>query len=216
MNAPFDYRGYRFFQSSFVPDGKARSITLRVTPEQPGAPSEEVTLMRDGKARLADGAIVKFADFFSDFVLTGGRADSQSPEYVNPAAAIQIVKPSGEPLSGFAFEPSAAGMGPMVGRAIGGYKFELAGFEKVGAAHVLSVQKDPGASVVYVGFTLLMLTLAAVFFFSHQRVWAHIARGEGAQLEIILGGNTSRNRLNFEDRFKRLVNELSGTEASES
>jgi cytochrome c biogenesis protein len=215
MNAPFDYRGYRFFQSSFVPDGKARSVTLRVTPEQPNAQSRELTLMRDGSTQLSDGTVIKFADFFSDFVLNGSRGDSKSPEYNNPAAAVQVVKASGEAVSGFAFEPSAAGAGPMVGRAIGGYKFELTGFEKVGAAHVLSVQRDPGASVVYVGFVLLTLTLAAVFLFSHQRVWALVQRGEGAGFEIVLGGNTSRNRLAFEDRFKRLVNMLDGTEGSE-
>ena len=39
---------------------------------------------------------------------------------------------------------------------------------------MLSVQRDPGATVVYVGFVLLFLTLVAVFFFSHQRVWAAI------------------------------------------
>ena len=216
MNAPFDYRGYRFFQSSFIADGKARSITLRVTPVEPGAEAQEINLMRDATAQLSDGTIVKFAGFFSDFILNGTRGDSKSPEYNNPAAAIQLVKASGEAARGFAFEPAAVGAGPMVGRAIGGYKFELVGFEKVGAAHVLSVQKDPGATVVYVGFVLLMLTLAAVFLFSHQRVWATLSRGEGANFEIILGGNTSRNRLAFEDRFKRLVNELSATEASRS
>jgi len=215
MNAPFDYRGYRFFQSSFVADGKARNVTLRVTPDRPDAQPEEVNIMRDGTARLDDGTAVRFADFFSDFVLNGSRGDSKSPEYNNPAAALQVMKASGEAASGYAFSPSAAGAGPMVGRAIGGYKFELVGFEKVGAAHVLSVQRDPGAGVVYVGFALLTLTLAAVFLFSHQRVWALVTRGEGAGFEIILGGNTSRNRLGFEDRFKRLVKSLSAAEASE-
>ncbi|MFL6282237.1 MAG: cytochrome c biogenesis protein ResB [Pyrinomonadaceae bacterium] len=215
MNAPYDYRGYRFFQSSFVADGKARSVTLRITPDQPGAQSHELNLMRDGTAQLSDGTVIKFADFFSDFVLNGSRGDSKSPEYNNPAASIQVVNASGEAASGFAFEPSAAGAGPMVGRAVAGYKFELIGYEKVGAAHVLSVQKDPGAGVVYAGFVLLTLTLAAVFLFSHQRVWALVARGEGAGVEIILGGNTSRNRLGFDDRFKRLVRKLDGTEGSE-
>jgi cytochrome c biogenesis protein len=100
----------------------------------------------------------------------------------------------------------------MVGRAFAGHKFELIDFEKVGAAHILSVQKDPGATVVYVGFVLLILTLAAIFFFSHQRVWALIERGGDGRCEITLGGNTNRNRLSFEDRFKRLVKELSAME----
>ncbi|HEX7176626.1 MAG TPA: cytochrome c biogenesis protein ResB [Pyrinomonadaceae bacterium] len=213
MNAPFDYRGYRFFQSSFVAEGKARSIRLRVTPERPGAAAEEVELMRDSTAQLADGAVIKFAGFFSDFVLNGSRGDSKSPEYVNPAAEIQVVDAAGVAARGFAFT-STAGAGPMVGRAFGGYKFELMDFEKVGAAHVLSVQKDPGATVVYVGFALLILTLVGVFMFSHQRMWALVERGEGAHFQITLGGNTNRNRLGFEDRFKRLVKALNSTEAS--
>jgi cytochrome c biogenesis protein len=212
MNTPFDYRGYRFFQSSFIPDGKARSIRLRVVPEQAGAQAQEIEIMRDGTAQLADGTIVKFDGFFSDFVLSGAQADSKSPEYNNPAAALQVVKASGEAAKGYAFQPSSAGAGPMVGRAFAGHKFELIDFEKVGAAHILSVQKDPGATVVYVGFVLLILTLAAIFFFSHQRVWALIERGGDGRCEITLGGNTNRNRLSFEDRFKRLVKELSTTE----
>ena len=214
MNAPYDYRGYRFFQSSFIPDGKARTVTLRLTPERPGAAAEEVSVPRDSSARLSDGTVVKFAGFFSDFVLKGSRGDSKSPEYNNPAAAVQLVNAAGEAVSGFAFPPSVAGAGPSVGRTLGGYRVELVEFEKVGAGHVLSVQKDPGAGVVYVGFFLLTATLAAVFMFSHQRVWALVERGEGGQFQIIMGGNTNRNRLGFEDRFKRLVEAVGPTEAS--
>jgi cytochrome c biogenesis protein len=208
MNAPFDYRGHRFFQSSFIPDGKARSITLRVTPEQPGAQAEDLNLMRDSTARLSDGTLVKFDGFFSDFILDGSRGDSKSPEYNNPAAAVEVVKASGEAARGFAFPAGAAAAGPSAGRALGGYKFELIDFEKVGAGHVLSVQRDPGAGVVYVGFFLLAATLAAVFMFSHQRIWALVERGEGSQFRITLGGNTNRNRLGFDDRFRALVEAL--------
>jgi cytochrome c biogenesis protein len=78
-------------------------------------------------------------------------------------------------------------------------------FERVGDAHILSVQKDPGASVVYLGFILLTLTLAAVFLFAHQRIWARIEpRGAGA-FEVVIGGNTNRNKLGFEDRFRKLI-----------
>jgi cytochrome c biogenesis protein ResB len=75
----------------------------------------------------------------------------------------------------------------------------------VGAAHILSVQKDPGASVVYLGFVMLSLTLVGVFLFAHQRVWAMVERRGAGQFEIVLGGNANRNRVAFEDRFKKLV-----------
>ena len=93
----------------------------------------------------------------------------------------------------------------MAGRAVAGYGFRLEDFERVGDAHILSIQKDPGASVVYVGFVLLTLTLAAVFLFAHQRVWARVEPRGANQFEVFIGGNTNRNKLGFEDRFRKLV-----------
>lgn len=204
MNRPFDYRGYRFFQSSFTPEGKAREIRLVVTPEAGGQP-QELTIRRDGAGQLADGTRVEFADFFADFAMNGAQPDTKSPDYNNPAAVLKVVKPDGQTARAYAFQEVLADSAPMAGRAVAGYKFQLADFERVGDAHILSVQKDPGATVVYVGFILLTLTLAAVFLFAHQRVWARIEpRGERS-FEITIGGNTNRNKLGFEDRFKRLV-----------
>src|SRR5262249_51933510 len=65
MNRPFDYRGYRFFQASFVSTGRARNITLDVTPVN-GGPAERVEIPRDGSATLADGTSVRFAEFRGD------------------------------------------------------------------------------------------------------------------------------------------------------
>jgi cytochrome c biogenesis protein len=204
MNRPFDYQGYRFFQASFVPEGKARQITLKVTPEQ-GGDAQDVTVRRNGSASLADGTQVQFADFFSDFVLDGARPDTQSPDYNNPAAVLKVVKADGQTAQAYAFQAGRAGGAPMAGRAVAGYKFQLADFERVGDAHILSVQKDPGAGVVYAGFILLALTLAGVFLFAHQRVWARIEPREGNEFEVTIGGNTNRNKLGFEDRFRKLV-----------
>ena len=204
MNRPYDYRGYRFFQSSFTPEGKAREIRLTVTPEGEGR-AQEITIRRDGAATLADGTRVEFADFLPDFALSGGRAETQSPDYNNPAAVLKVVKKDGQSERAYAFRDGKADSAPVAGRAVAGYKFTLADFERVGDAHILSVQKDPGASVVYVGFILLTLTLALVFLFAHQRVWARIEpRGE-REFDITIGGNTNRNKLGFEDRFKKLV-----------
>ncbi|HEX8069631.1 MAG TPA: cytochrome c biogenesis protein ResB [Pyrinomonadaceae bacterium] len=204
LNRPFDYRGYRFFQASFVPEGRARTVTLKFTPEQGGA-TEQVTLKRDETATLNDGTRVRFADFYSDFALQGTKATSQSDEYNNPAAAVMLSRPDGAAAKGYAFTAAARGAGPLVGQAVAGYKVELVEFEKVGAAHILSVQKDPGATVVYAGFALLSLTLVGVFFCAHQRVWARIEPRAAGGYAVTFGGNTNRGRIAFEERFKRLV-----------
>jgi len=80
------------------------------------------------------------------------------------------------------------------------FSFVLTDFEKVSLQHILSVQYDPGAKIVYVGFTILCLMLIGVFFFSHQRLWIVIEDGK-----VHAGGDANRNRLGFEDRAKKVL-----------
>jgi cytochrome c biogenesis protein len=67
----------------------------------------------------------------------------------------------------------------------------------------LSVTKDPGVWVVWIGCGLMILGLIVSFFFSHQRVWVRIPKGPGG--EIILAGSTNKNRMGFEKAFGQLV-----------
>jgi cytochrome c biogenesis protein len=211
LNEPYDYRGYRFFQASFISFGMARNITLQLTPVAGGAP-QQVTIKRDGSATLADGTKIAFEDFQPDFIVgQGGKPDSASGEYNKPAAILKVTTPSGEQKRAYAFQMELPDGAP-VGAPVGGYKFKLLDFEKVPFQHVLAVQKDPGKLPFYVGGLMLIMTLGAVFFFSHQRVWAVIEDGcEVGRYEVALGGNTNRNKLGFDDRFKKLVKAIGGS-----
>jgi len=209
LNAPYDYRGYRFFQASFIADGKARDINLRVTPAQGGQP-QDITIPRNGSAKLADGTRVDFKDFSANFTVGGNSQDADASTYTNPAATLSVTPPGGQPTRAFAFTPEMAERAPFAKQPVAGYTWRLMDFEKAPKAHVLAVQKDPGSTVVYFGFTLLGLTLFSVFFFSHDRVWAIVEeKGDGA-FEVVVGGNTNRNHLGFGDRFKRLVASIGG------
>ncbi len=208
MNRPYDYRGYRFFQASFIQPGRARHVYLRLTPAAGGQPLD-VTIKRDGMATLPDGTRLKFEDFYPDFGMGGGKPGTKSADYNNPAARLSVAGPTGQAETAYAFQTEVPESAP-IGRPIAGYKFRLVDFEKVPSAHILSVQKDPGANIVYVGFGMLGLTLSAVFFFSHQRVWAHVEERGGGEFKVVLGGNTNRNKLGFGDRFRRVVSGVSG------
>jgi cytochrome c biogenesis protein len=208
LNKPYDYRGYRFFQASFIEMGRARNITLRLTPQGGGQP-QDVTIKRDGSATLADGTTIDFLEFFPDFTLKGSQPDTASPEYNNPAAQLKITSPTGETKNAFAFAMELPDGAP-VGAPVLGYKYRLQDFEKVPDAHILSIQHDPGSTTVYTGFIMLILTLCSVFFFSHQRVWMVIEERAAGVYEVVLGGNTNRNKLGFEDRFKRLTQAIGG------
>ena len=67
----------------------------------------------------------------------------------------------------------------------------------------LSVTKDPGVWVVWIGCGLMIIGLIVSFFFSHQRVWVRIPKVPGG--EIVLAGSTNKNRVGFEKNFGQLV-----------
>ncbi|HKP69508.1 MAG TPA: cytochrome c biogenesis protein ResB, partial [Pyrinomonadaceae bacterium] len=97
---------------------------------------------------------------------------------------------------------------PIASKPVAGYTYRLAGFEKVADRHVLSVQRDPGSTVVYVGFVMLFITLVGVFFFSHQRVWVVLTENSEGTNTVVISGNTNRNPNGFQDKFERFVAEL--------
>lgn len=210
LNRPYDYRGYRFFQASFLGDGKARSIKLQVTPQAGGQP-QELNIPRGGAATLPDGTRVEFKDFSSNFTVGGNSRETDPSVYNLPAATLAVAAPgAASPVRAIAFTPEMAEQAPFARQPVAGYTWRLVDFEKAPKAHILAIQKDPGSTVVYVGFGLLGLTLCGVFFFSHDRVWAQVGeKGEG-RFEVVTGGNTNRNQLGFEDRFWKLVASLGG------
>jgi cytochrome c biogenesis protein len=210
MNTPFDYRGYRFFQQSYNVPAIARVIKLRVTPAG-GGQSQEVTIPRDGDAKLADGTRLHFNWFNANFTVGRDQQVVRSQElmssmsYENPAANLSYVMPDGKQGEVWAFNETYANTvsnAPFMRKFMdnGAHQFVLTEFEKAPTSSVLSVQYDPGSKVVYAGFTILCLTLIAVFFFSHQRLWIVVEDGN-----VYLGGDANRNRLGFEDRAKKIA-----------
>jgi cytochrome c biogenesis protein len=209
LNKPYSYRGYRFFQASAITEGKARKMTLELTPEN-GGETQKVELLRNGEATLSNGLKIKYDTFWSDFVV--GQESSFDNSYKNPAVRLRVTTPDGKTDIGYAFAMKVPDNAP-IGRPFGGYKFRLAEFEKVPVAHVLSIKYDPfdAAWIAwYIGGTGLMFALVFVFFFSHQRIWVLLEKREDGQkgYELTLGGDANRNTLAFKDKFKKIINSL--------
>jgi cytochrome c biogenesis protein len=206
MNRPFDYRGYRFFQASFVSTGRARNITVVATPAD-GSTPQELKIDRNGAATLADGTLVRFSEFRGSFRIGPEDPNEDTSGYPNPAAVLQVVPPGGSLETAYAFGPQMANI-PIAGKPVAGYTYRLTDFEKVSDRHILSVQRDPGSNVVYVGFVMLFVTLVAVFFFSHQRVWVVID-----DRSVTTAGNANRNQNAFDDKFRRFADALQSATA---
>jgi cytochrome c biogenesis protein len=202
LNSPLNYRGYRFFQAQTIPVGSARNMTLELTPEKGGEPIR-LSLPRNGSATLPDGTVAKYESFQPDFTLRQGQPDTQSGEYNNPAAVLQVTPPGGETTRVYAFQGKRADNIP-IGAPKLGYKWRLVEFEKSPFAHVLSIKYDPfhGAFIAwYFGGFGLIAALAFVFFVSHRRVWARIEQKDDNNYEVVIAGNTNRNPFGFERQF---------------
>ena len=210
LNAPFNYRGYRFFQAQTIPVGNARTIALDITPQNGGDPLR-ANINRNGSTSLPDGTKVEYAEFLPDFTFgPDGQPDTKSGDYVNPVAVLNVTPPGGERTRVFAFAQKLADNMP-VGAPKAGYKWRLAEYEKSPLAHVLSIKYDPyDAAFIawYIGGFGLCGALLFVFLFSHKRVWAHIETREDGTVEAVLGGDANRNRIAFGDKFKKLTEDI--------
>ncbi len=206
LNAPVNYRGYRFFQAQTIPIGHARTLKLELTP-QDGGEVQTVEMKRNGSASLADGTLIEFTEFMPDFTMgSDGNPDTRSGDYNNPVAILNVTPPGGERVRVFAFNQKLPDNAP-VGAAKAGYKWRLTEFEKTPMAHILSIKYDPfSASFIawYIGGFGLMGALGFVFLFTHKRVWARIERKDEANTEIVLAGESNRNPFGFADKFKTI------------
>jgi cytochrome c biogenesis protein len=218
LNNPYDYKGYRLFQSKFTAFGYARSIDVRFEPLN-GEPAREITIPRNGVVNVDGIGEVMYQNFFPDFQITTSGPTSQSPDYKNPAAQLEIKTPSGKKRGAFAFNSQLAerflsdtkGQGSDQENMllVNGHKVILKDFEKAAVGHTLAIQYDPGRVPAYIGFLMLCAALCGVFFFSHQRIWA-VVEAKGAGSVVHFGGNTNRNKPAFEERFNSLVEEVKG------
>jgi len=66
----------------------------------------------------------------------------------------------------------------------------------------LQVKKDPGVWVVWLGCTGLIAGFAIVFWVGHRRMWLYI--GPDGKT-VLLGGQSNKNRLQFEKDFNALA-----------
>jgi cytochrome c biogenesis protein len=219
MNAPFDYNGYRLFQSQFNPVGNARSINIIFKPVNAGQPIE-VEIPRNGAVQVEGIGQVSYESFLPDYTKTREGPTTASPDYNNPVAVLFVNE--SQPV--MAFNPQLAERvltskgGAKDGAGVEDntlsvngktYVVLLKDFEKASLNHSLEVRRDPGQNPFYIGSMLLILALGCVFFFSHERVWAVIEPDERGS-KVYFGGNTNRNKPAFEGRYNSLVESVIG------
>jgi cytochrome c biogenesis protein len=203
VNDPLVYRGVRFYQASYGETGKMDTLKLTATPTSGAGEPKAIALHPEGTVALDADTEVRVAEFIPDYVIADGRVYARSTQVVNPAVHLIVEsKSSGKtvnvwlpPLPGFAENANSP------------YKFsdpnlQMEHFTGLQVAH------EPGQWAVWAGVVLMGLSLVLVFYIVHERLWAIPVRDSRGRLLLWVGGMANKNKDAFEQRFRRLTQEI--------
>lgn len=204
VNDPLVYRGVRFYQASFGPNGKVDQLILTAAPRVAniGGEKKEIAIQPGGTVELDPDTTVKLAEFIPDYVVRDGQVYTRSTQVDNPAAHFVVTsKKTGQSVN--YWMPAIEGFAE---NEKSPYKFEAQDL-KMGYFTGLQVSHEPGQWSVWGGVILMGVGLTLVFYLAHVRFWVvplHDAQG----VTLWLGGTANRNRDAFESRFEELTRRL--------
>ena len=206
VNDPLEYKGIRFFQSSYgISPGEA-SMTIRAMAKGPVFNVHDYTLKRGGKTTLEGSNITMTLSDFSPDVVIGpnNQLMGRSDQYRGSAAAIlDFSAPGGKPVE----QAVILSQDPQSQPKNVPFTFSITGYN--GPYYTgLQVTHDPGVDIVWLGCTMLVLGIMIAFFIFHKRVWVRVVRSDKGQVTLTVAGSINKNRSVFETEFGRLLEKL--------
>jgi len=203
VNDPLVYRGIRFYQASYGQTGKLEKLYLTATPRSGKGETKEIALRLDETVPLDADTTVKLAEFIPDYAVRDGQVYARSNQLGDPAAHLVLeTKKNGDPID--VWLPPIEGLGK---NAASPYNFEGKDLDMAYFTG-LEVSHEPGQWSVWTGVVLMGIGLFFVFYLVHMRVWAVPVRDRNGRLMLWLGGTANRNKDAFEQRFRKLVEEI--------
>lgn len=201
VNNPLTYDGITFYQSSFgtvQQDLDSGIVMLRLVSKD--GKSVDFNTRLGGSFSIPssgiEGRITNFSPALT--VDKSGKPFTYSQNMLNPAIFVQFTAPGGKHYSGWIFKRF-----PNTWDLPDGSKAEFLDYWGVQYTG-LSVRKDPGQGIVYVGCFILAFGLFVSFFMSHRRIWLYITE-EKSGSKIMIGASANRNRAAFEKKIEMLA-----------
>ncbi len=203
VNDPLVYRGLRFFQSGYGNSGELGSIRLLAVSKQNPADVREIVLHPRESVALDPENSIQLAAFVPDLVINGDRIESRSDEPNNPAIQLSVnSKQAGESKVWlFANYPTFSHPSSSP------YDFKYKDLA-MGYFTGLQVSYEPGQWAVWAGCILMGIGLMMAFYFVHIRYWAVPVNDGRGRVVLWVGAAASKNREQFEERFRRLIREI--------
>jgi len=205
VNDPLTYKGVRFFQASLSSMGTPRQLVMEAVWQENGV-EEHKTLTMAPRAPLPlddQGTQVVLGDFLPDYVLQGNQIANQSDDPINPAIHLLVRRATGQvtnawvlPKSGRSDAPNDTGVN---------FKFVRVEMDSMTG---LQVAHQPGQWMIWSGCLLLVLGLTMALYLSHIRIWGIVGADRKGNPALLLGGQPSKYRENFERKFHELTDEV--------
>ncbi len=202
VNDPLVYHGVRFYQASYGRTGKLDELVLNATPAK-GGPPRQLSLTMYRAAALDPDTTVQLAEFIPDFVVQDGHVYARSNDVVNPAVHMIVTSKKSNAVVNY-WLPEISGVAE---NASSPYIFEPKDL-KTGVFTGLEVSHEPGQWSVWAGVVLMAIGLTFVFYVVHMRLWIVPVKNSDGSLVLWIGGAANRNRDAFEEKFKRVVEEI--------
>ncbi|MBZ5723017.1 MAG: cytochrome c biogenesis protein ResB [Acidobacteriia bacterium] len=201
VNDPLVYRGVRFYQSSYGPNGKVEKFSITATPSSGSGEKREISLGVHDTVPLDADTTVRFAEFIPDYAVRDGQVYRRSNELGNPAAHLVVSSKA----SGKSFDVWFPPLDEIADNSKAPYQLQPADLQ-MGHFTGLQVSHEPGQWAVWTGVVLLGIGLAFVFYVVHMRFWAVPVRdAKTGKYTLWIGGSANRNRDAFGQRFDDLV-----------
>ena len=205
VNDPLTYKGVRFFQASYVPSGVPRKLVMEASWQENMVEKHQVLNMAPGVPVLLgeQGAGIALVDFLPDYVLQGNQITSRSEEPRNPAVHLQVGRPGSGVTNAWVL-PKSPGLHPPNDTGIN-FRFVSVEME---ATTGLQVAHEPGQWLIWAGCLLLTTGLMMALYLSHIRIWGVVGADRKGKPALLLGGQPSKYRENFERRFHELTDQV--------
>jgi cytochrome c biogenesis protein len=212
VNDPIRYKGINIFQSSYGKLDNAPSASVKLKEIELSFKNVASGKTYSHKAEL--GQPIEIPDGLGTFTVNGFEPSAQFEGMaIGPALTGVLTPAQGEPQSIVlpikfprfdAMRKGAVIIAVTADSSIAQTRYYTG----------LQVTKDPGVSLVYFGFVLMIVGCMVTFFMAHQQVVVEI-QPEGQGVSVMVSGKANRNKVAMQYDVERLSRKLAAIDPGE-
>lgn len=215
VNAPLSYKGITFYQSSY---GTAYDRVKQAEFALRNNKTHKVII----PSFTVDWAVpydipgtdytIRIIGFVSDFAFDTATKTvfTKSAEHNNPAIHVEIYKAGklvARPWFFYNYADLFAG--------IPDSNYDIVFNNYKGIVYTgLSINKDPGTSVVWAGSAFMIVGFFMAFFIFHKKIWINVRRNSN-KTEVHIGGMINKNKFIFEKELSGIVEAVKSAASEE-